>query len=99
MPASPGVKRFTMGIPREYGRSSQFAFWFATPEKRLMTTVYGLGCVANMKRHRPSGRILVEISDDHDPDEAWHWIRAELEEAVNFVELDAIWEDAIKWIL
>lgn len=99
MSASPTVDRFSMGIPREYGRGSQYAFWFATEEKRLMTTVYALRCVANMKRHRPTGRILVEISDDHDPDEAWHWIRSELEEAVNFVELDDIWEEALKWIL
>lgn len=99
MSVSPTPKPFTMGIPREYGRGSQFAFWFSTEEKRLMSAVYALRCVADMKRHRPSGRILVEISDDHDPDEAWHWIRSELEEAVNYVELDDIWEDALKWIL
>jgi hypothetical protein len=52
-----------------------------------------------MKRHRPTGRVLVEISSDHDPDEAWHWIRTELEDAVNYVELDDIWEEAIKWLL
>lgn len=92
-------ERFVMGIPRPFRQSDQYGFWLTTNEKRLLTTVYGMRCVAGMKRHRPTGRVIVEISTDHDPDEAWHWIRSELEDAVNYVELDNIWIEAIKWIL
>ena len=77
---------FTMGVPARYGRSSNFAFWMTASDRKLLTAVRGMGCVAGMKRSRLTGRILVEISDDHDPDEAWHWIRKEI-------------EDTIKWIL
>ncbi len=91
--------RFDMGIPKVFRHGDHYGFWLNTTEKRLLTAVYAMRCVAGMKRHRPSGRILVEISMDHDPDEAWHWIRSELEDAVNYVELDDIWEDAIKWLL
>ena len=43
-------------------------------------------------------RALVEIRNDHDPDEAWHWVRTELEETKRHVVLDPIWEDAL-WLL
>jgi hypothetical protein len=99
MTSQQSEQRFEMGIPQVYKRGDQYGFWLTTTEKRLLTTVYAMRCVAGMKRHRPSGRVLVEISTDHDPDEAWHWIRSELEDAVNYVELDDIWEEAIKWIL
>lgn len=92
-------QRFAMGIPRVFKQSEQYGFWLDTREKRLLSAVYGMRCVAGMKRHRPTGRVLVEISNEHDPDEAWHWIRSELEDAVNYVELDDIWVDAIKWLL
>jgi len=91
--------RFAMGVPQTYKQGDQYGFWLTTTEKRLLTAVYAMRCVAGMKRHRPSGRVLVEISNEHDPDEAWHWIRSELEDAVNYVELDDIWEEAIKWLL
>ena len=91
--------RFAMGVPQTYKQGAQYGFWLTTTEKRLLTAVYGMRCVAGMKRHRPSGRVLVEISNEHDPDEAWHWIRSELEDAVNYVELDEVWEEAIKWLL
>ena len=90
---------FKMGVPHESRRTSSFAFWMTASERRLLSAVRGMGCVANMKRSRSTGRILVEINPDHDPDEAWHWIRAELEDVVNTVELDDIWIEAIKWIL
>jgi hypothetical protein len=92
-------KTFIMLPPREYGRGTDFAFWMRASDKKLLALVRSLNCVNNLKRHRLTGRILVEINDDHDPDEAWHWIFKELDEAVNYVELDDIWEDAIKWIL
>jgi hypothetical protein len=92
-------KTFTMAPPRAYGRGVDFAFWLRASDHKLLALVRSMNCVNNLKRHRPTGRILVEINDDHDPDEAWHWIRTELEEAVNYVELDDIWEEALRWIL
>jgi hypothetical protein len=90
---------FTMDAPAPYGRSSDYAFWMTTSDRKLLMAVRGMGCVVGMKRSRLTGRILVEISDDHDPDEAWHWIRKEIEDTINEVELDDIWIEAIKWIL
>lgn len=91
--------RFSMGIPREFLGGDRYAFWLTTGDKKLLAVVRGMNCVAALKRSRSTGRIVVQIDDGHDPDEAWHWIRAELEQAVNEVELDDIWLDAIKWIL
>lgn len=99
MTGQQSQQRFAMGIPQTFREGDQYGFWLTTTEKRLLTAVYTMRCVAAMKRHRPTGRVLVEISADHDPDEAWHWIRSELEDAVNDVELDPIWEEAIKWLL
>lgn len=90
---------FRMGIPRESGRETRFAFWMQASDKKLLSAVRALGCVAGAKRSRASGSVLVEISDDHDPDEAWHWIRAELESATHPVKLDKIWAEAVRWIL
>jgi hypothetical protein len=91
--------RFSMGIPRAYPTEDRYAFWLTTGDKKLLAVVRSLNCVAALKRSRSTGRIVVQIDDSHDPDEAWHWIRAELEQAVSEVELDDIWLDAIKWIL
>jgi hypothetical protein len=93
------IPQFRMGVPQHYRSDGHYAFWLDASEKRLLTAVYALTCVDAMRRHRTSGRILVEIHDDHDPDEAWHWIYSELESAANFVELDEIWEEAIRWLL
>lgn len=93
------MKDLRMTAPREYNRATRYAFWMQVPEKRLLTVVQELSCVAGLKRSRSTGRIVVEIHDDHDPDEAWHWIRAELEAASNEVELDNIWVQAIQWLL
>ena len=90
---------FEMGVPGRYGQNSKYAFWMTASDKKLLTTVRAMNCVAGMKRSRTSEHVLVEISNEHDPDEAWHWIRTELEEAVNEVELDDIWIEAIKWLL
>jgi hypothetical protein len=92
-------KGFAMYPPGEVRTSGRYAFWLTTEERRLLVAVWSMNCVASMKRSRSTGRVLVEISTDHDPDEAWHWIRTELEEVVNYVELDPIWEEAIKWVL
>lgn len=91
--------RFVMFKPGEVRNRGHYGFWLRTEDQRLLAVVRSMNCVADMKRHRPSGRVLVEISDDHDPDEAWHWIRTELEGAIHEVELDPIWINALKWIL
>jgi hypothetical protein len=93
------ANRFDMKPPAEVNNSGRYAFWLMTAEKSLMLTVWSMNCVAAMRRSRSTGRILVEISNDHDPDEAWHWIRTELEDAVNYVVLDPMWEEAIRWVL
>lgn len=90
---------FDMGIPEKFGQTGHYAFWMSTSNKRLLAAVRGMRCVAGMKRSRLTGRILVEISSEHDPDEAWHWIRREVEETIQDVELDPIWTEAMKWIL
>ncbi len=90
---------FEMGIPGKNTRTGNYAFWMSTSDKRLVAAVRGMSCVVGMKRSRLTGRILVELSHDHDPDEAWHWIRREVEETINDVELDPIWVEALKWIL
>ena len=99
MSTKSNQNRFDMKPPAEVKASGHYGFWFQTEEKRLLATVWSMNCVASMRRSRSTGRVLVEINDDHDPDEAWHWIRTELEDAVNYVELDPIWEEAIKWVL
>ncbi len=99
MSVKPSENRFEMKPPAEVKASGRYAFWFTTEERRLLATVWSMTCVASMRRSRSTGRVLVEINDEHDPDEAWHWIRTELEDAVNYVELDPMWEEAIKWLL
>lgn len=91
--------RFEMDRPLAMRGSEHYGFWLTTAEKKLLVRVRSMNCVADMKRSRQTGKVLVAIHDDHDPDEAWHWIRSELEDAINEVELDSIWENAIKWIL
>jgi len=93
------TNRFEMKPPAEVKASGRYAFWFKTDEQRLLETVWSMNCVASMKRSRSTGRVLVEINGDHDPDEAWHWIRTELEDALNYVQLDPMWEEAIRWVL
>ncbi len=91
--------RFEMGTPQAMRGSQHYGFWLTTAERKLLVRVRSMNCVAEMKRSRQTGKVLVAINESHDPDEAWHWIRAELEDAVNEVQLDSIWEDAIKWLL
>ncbi len=90
---------FTMEAPGRSRRTSGYAFWMTASDRKLLMAVRSMRCVAGMKRSLSTGRILVELSDEHDPDEAWHWIRKEIEDSINEVELDDIWIEAIKWIL
>jgi hypothetical protein len=102
MPQKAPEAHYHLDIPRPFNRRTEYACWLmahSKREKRLLASIARLDCVRDLRRHRPTGRVLIEISDDHDPDEAWHWIQHELYDADSFVELDPIWEEAIRWIL
>ena len=43
-------------------------------------------------------RTTFTNDNEFDPDEAWHWIRTDLEDEVNNSGLDALWREAI-WLL
>ena len=90
--------KFSMTEPQPIGTHTRFAFWLTTAEGRFFDVARDMGCVAFISEPKDN-RALVEISNDHDPDEAWHWIRTELEEESQYVKLDKIWEDAISWLL
>jgi hypothetical protein len=90
-------KQFEMDEPRQIGLDTEFAFWLTTEYEELLEIVASLRCVASVLEVE-DGRSLVEISDEHDADEAWHWIRSELEEEIRFIELDPMWEEAFKWL-
>ena len=91
-------EKFSMTEPQAIGKRTRYAFWLTASEDRFFEVVRSLRCVASVSE--PEGnRALIEIHNDHDPDEAWHWIRTELEEESQFVKLDKIWEDAISWLL
>lgn len=92
---------FVMDEPRQIAMHTDYGFWLTTEHAYVLNTVAAIGCVAGVLEVE-DGRFLVEISDDHDPDEAWHWVRSGIEEALTAlsdVELDPIWEEAIKWLL
>ena len=91
-------KQFEMDEPRRIGLNTEFGFWLTTEYEALLEIVAALKCVTSVLEVE-DGRSLVEISDEHDADEAWHWIRTELEEESQYVKLDKIWEDAISWLL
>jgi hypothetical protein len=91
------AKKFEMDEPRRIGLNTEFGFWLTTDYEGLLEVIAPLNCVASVLEVE-DGRSLVEISDDHDPDEAWHWIRSELESEVQYVELDPLWEEAMKWL-
>jgi hypothetical protein len=88
---------FSMTEPQEIGSRTRYAFWLTASETRFFHVIGELACVAAVSQPA-NNRVLVEISNDHDPDEAWHWIRTELEEESRVVKLDKIWEDAL-WLL
>lgn len=88
----------TMDEPRPIGLNTEYAFWLTTEYAWVAEVVAALGCVAGVLETE-DGRLLVEISDAHDPDEAWHWVRAEIEAQRQDVPLDPIWEEALKWVL
>ncbi|MAS34475.1 MAG: hypothetical protein CL610_10735 [Anaerolineaceae bacterium] len=90
--------KFQMTEPQAIGTRTRYAFWLTAHEDRFFEIVRSMGCVAFVSQP-DNNCALVEISNQHDADEAWHWIRTELEEESKFVKLDKIWEDAISWLL
>jgi hypothetical protein len=91
-------EKFSMTEPQTIGKHTRYAFWLTASEERFFEVARSLRCVASVSEPEEN-RALIEIHNDHDPDEAWHWIRTELEEESQFVKLDKIWEDAISWLL
>ena len=91
-------KTIEMSEPKRISFNTEYGFWLTTFDDQILDVVAALSCVATVQEPEEDGRALVEISDDHDPDEAWHWIRAEIEKEIEFVELDPIWEEALKWL-
>jgi len=90
-------KQFEMDEPRPIGLNTEYGFWLTTEYEELLEIVAAIRCVASVLEVE-DGRSLVEIRDEHDADEAWHWIRSELEAEVQFIELDPIWDEAFKWL-
>ncbi len=90
-------KYFEMGEPARIGLNTEFAFWLTAENDLLLERAASLNCVVSVLEVE-DGRSLVEISEDHDPDEAWHWIYSELEAEMQFVDLDPLWEEAMKWL-
>lgn len=89
--------KFTMLEPVEIGHEC-FAFRFSTSEADLIDFVSTLACVSNVTVLDEGREALVEIDNEFDPDEAWHWVRTELEDELA-VQLDDIWYEAVKWII
>jgi len=88
---------FRMSEPAEHVGKTQYAFWLQTEETRLFRFMRTLVCVESVKMVN-KGKALVAIKDIYDPDEAWHYIRTQMEGEAQFVVLDKIWEDAMKWL-
>ncbi len=95
--SQPDNEKFIMTEPQAIGKQTRFAFWLTAEEARFFAVAQQMNCVAAVSEPQ-NNKALVEISNDHDPDEAWHWIRTELEEESHVVELDQIWKDAL-WLL
>ena len=92
-----GSPAFVLGEPQAIGINTRYACWLTSSEDRFFKAILRVGCVASVSAPQDN-RALVEIHNDHDPDEAWHWVRTELEETSRRVILDPIWEEAL-WLL
>jgi hypothetical protein len=91
-------EKFSMTEPSVMQPGAPYAFWLTAAEERFFEVARGMRCVLRVSQPE-NNRALVEIHSEHDPDEAWHWIRTELEEESQQIHLDKIWEDAISWLL
>lgn len=91
---------FVMTEPGEYGHRTRYAFWFVSENPNWFIFLADLPCVYDViPAENDEQRCLVEIQDTYDPDEAWCWIRTDLQTELDDVKLDNIWYEAIKWIL
>lgn len=91
--------KFDMSEPYTLdGWGERFAFWLTVNEPYLVEFVRSLICVTDLREIENDERLLVELDNEFDPDEAWHWIRTELEDEVNNSGLDSLWREAI-WLL
>ncbi|GEM_PF-1439230 len=91
--------KFDMSEPYALdGWGERFAFWLTVSEPYLVEFIRSLICVVDLREIENEERILVEMDNEFDPDEAWHWIRTELEDEVNNSGLDSLWREAI-WLL
>lgn len=90
--------RFSMTEPMEM-EPNRFFFQFSTSDQYLYEFLESIICIRSIAIAADGTSALVEIDNEFDPDEAWHWVRTELEEEINTVHLDNIWVEAIKWIL
>lgn len=88
---------FSMTEPADHQTSTRYAFWLKTEETRLFRFVRSLLCVADVQKVTVN-TALIGIKDEYDADEAWHYIRTEIEEEASYVHLDKIWEDALMWL-
>lgn len=75
---------------------TRYAFWLESTKETLFTFVSDMICVETVHAFG-DGRVLVAIKDTYDADEAWHYIRAELERETTHVDLDDLWDDAL-WL-
>lgn len=93
---------FDMGEPFALTPDSlieHFGFWFSTNEPYLVEFMRAQPCVSDVRDPMDdTDHVLIEIDNEFDPDEAWHWIRTDLEDEVNNSGLDALWREAI-WLL
>lgn len=88
---------FSMTEPADHHSSTRYAFWLETEEARLFRFVRSLLCVADVQKVSVD-KALIGIKDEYDPDEAWHYIRTEIENESSYVYLDKMWEDALMWL-
>lgn len=93
-------KHFEMTEPRRHPTRACYAFWLTSEKQRLFDYTADLLCVQSIEPKTDDSnkqRALVLLKTEFDADEAWHYIRQELEREANYVELDDIWNDAL-WL-
>ncbi len=91
-------RRFEMTEP-VYSRvfdGAYYVFTLVTDNVHLIDCMANYLCVASVKRINDLS-LLVGIKTTYDADEAWHFIRSEMEKEAELIYLDKIWEDAL-WL-
>lgn len=90
-------RNFELEEPKHHNGPTRYACLMTTNRTDLFDFVKSLSCVADVQMDGEE-RGLISIIDEHDADEAWHYIRSELEDEARMVPLDKIWQDAISWL-